>query len=465
MIRALKPARLWRPSLVRRLVLLAMFWSLLVLIAAGVALTALFRDTALTRFERELYEITQGLYAGSTVEQGEVVAPPLTDARATRVYSGRYWQIAEVAGDGRLRPLVRSRSLWDTVLKGPGDAPRRLPVGATVYYDEIGPLGAPLRGAARAVRLLGREQPVIIMAAEDRSPLDRDAQRFGVIIGAALLALGGGLIAAIVIQVRIGLQPLFALRREVADVRTGRAERLKGRYPVELEPLSTELNALMAHNQEVVDRQRTHVGNLAHALKTPISVMMTEASRTPGGLADLVTRQSETMQRQVDHHLRRARAAARAQGPGEKTAVDEVLDELARTLERIFSDKPVRIEWDAADDLCFHGERQDLLEIAGNLIENACKFSRGRVRVAAVANGPTQMLLTIDDDGPGLPVEQRNEVMQRGARLDESAPGSGLGLNIVDELAKAYGGRIRLADSVLGGLRVEVDLPRVEPEK
>lgn len=453
-----------RRSLVRRLVLLAMFWSFLVLIGAGLALTALFREAALKRFERDLFEVTQGLYAGSTVEEGEVVAPALTDARATRVYSGRYWQISEVGPQGKLRALVRSRSLWDTVLTGPTDA-AALRVGATEYYDETGPLAAPLRGAARTVRLLGRAQPVIIIAAEDRSLLDKDARRFGATISAALVLLGAGLIAAIVIQVRIGLQPLFALRREVADVRTGRAERLAGAYPTELEPLATELNALLAHNQEVVDRQRTHVGNLAHALKTPISVMMTEASRTRGSLGDLVTRQTETMQRQVEHHLRRARAAARSQGPGEKTVVDEVLDELARTLERMFRDPQVQVEWDAADDLCFHGERQDLLEIIGNLMENACKFSRGRVRVAAVANGPTRMTVSVEDNGPGLPAERRGEVMQRGARLDESAPGSGLGLNIVDELARAYGGSITLADSVLGGLRVDVDLPRVEPPK
>jgi signal transduction histidine kinase len=456
---------LHRPSLVRRLVLLAAFWSLLVLAGAGVALTAFFRQAALDRFERDLYEVTQGLYAGSTVEEGEVVAPPLTDARAVRVYSGRYWQIADIGPDGKLRPLVRSNSLWDRALDPPPDGVARLLVGSTVYYDSDGPLGTQLRTAARTVRLLGRQAPVIIMAAENRSPLDRDAGRFAVTTGIALALLGAGLIAAIVIQVRVGLEPLFRLRRQVSDVRTGRAERLAADYPVELQPLATELNALLDHNQDVVDRQRTHVGNLAHGLKTPISVMMAEASRAPGGFAELVMRQAETMQRQVDHHLRRARAAARMQGPGERTAVDEVLDELSRTLERIFRAQGVAVEWDAAADLCFHGERQDLMEIAGNLMENACKFSRGRVRVNASVTGPEEMLLTVEDNGPGLPPEQREEVLRRGARLDESAPGSGLGLNIVDELARAYGGRLALSDSIMGGLKIDVWLPRVAPER
>jgi len=264
------------------------------------------------------------------------------------------------------------------------------------------------------------------------------------------------------IQVRVGLRPLFDLRRAVSDVRKGKTDRVGGSYPVELEPLAVELNALVAHNQEVVERQRTHVGNLAHALKTPLTVMLTEASQRPGPLAEVVTHQAELMRGQVDHHLRRARAAARSQSHGERTLVDPVLDELAHTLERIFLPKPVVIDWRAPEDLCFRGERQDLLELAGNVIENAGKWCKGRVRVTAGPAGGERFTLTVEDDGPGLPPERRGEVLQRGARLDESAPGSGLGLAIVDELARAYGGGLTLSDSSLGGLKVELSLPRAE---
>jgi signal transduction histidine kinase len=452
---------LGRSSLVGRLIWSALAWSLLVLVGSGIALTTFFRSAALDRFDRDLYEVTQGLYAGTTIEDNEVVAPALTDARAVRVYSGSYWQLAEIQPSGRLNALVRSRSLWDTVLQGPADGAGRLVTGSTLYYDVRGPLNAPLRATARTVKILGRAAPVVIMAAEDRSPIDRDSRRFAVRIAIALVVLGAGLIAGIVLQVRFGLQPLFALSREVANIRGGRAERVVGDYPTELAPLATELNGLLAHNEEVVDRQRTHVGNLAHALKTPLSVMLAEAERDPGALAAVVTRQAETMKHQVDHHLRRARAAARAQGPGERTAVDEVLDELARTLERIFRPQGVVIDWDCDEALCFHGERQDLLEIAGNVMENACKWSRGKVRVAAVATDPLTWRLTVEDNGPGLPAEGREEVLKRGARLDESAPGSGLGLSIVDELARAYGGSVALDASAMGGLKVEVTLPRV----
>jgi signal transduction histidine kinase len=260
----------------------------------------------------------------------------------------------------------------------------------------------------------------------------------------------------------VGLRPLFDLRSEVAAVRRGKAQRLAETYPSELMPLAHELNALVAHNQQVVERQRTHVGNLAHALKTPISVMVTEAGQRPGPLAKVVTRQAEAMQKQVDHHLRRARAAARTQGQGERTSVAEVLDELSRTLGRIFRDKGVSIDWDADEELFFLGERQDLLEIAGNAVENACKWGKARVRIRADAAGRERFRLLVEDDGQGLPPERRDEVLQRGTRLDETAPGSGLGLSIVDELARAYGGSLALSDSSLGGLRLEIDLPQAE---
>lgn len=190
--------------------------------------------------------------------------------------------------------------------------------------------------------------------------------------------------------------------------------------------------------------------------------MLTEARQTGGPLAQVVESQAEAMRQQVDHHLRRARAAARTQGSGERTSVAEVLDELSRTLERIFQDKQMEIDWDAPDDLYFLGERQDLLELAGNAMENAGKWGRRKVRVRASAEPGDRLRLTIEDDGPGLNAEERLTVVRRGERLDESAPGSGLGLSIIDELSRAYGGGMKLGEARLGGLMVELDLPRAE---
>jgi signal transduction histidine kinase len=462
---ALRPAAGRRPSLVRRLVALAAVWSLVVLAVAGLALSLFFTHSETVRFDDQLTDVVDGLLAGTSVEAGAITPPTTTDPRAQRAYSGQYWEIATPDGTGGLRALARSRSLWDRVLSPPlgGAAVVAKAQGKSLFYDAVGPLEQPLRVDVTQVRMADFPSPVVFMAAEDRTPVNRDVRTFVTTIAVALGSLGVGLIAAVIIQVRVGLRPLFALRREVADVRTGRRESLEGTYPTELEPLASELNALVAHNQQVVERQRTHVGNLAHALKTPLSVILTEAGQQGGALANVVERQALIMNQQVDHHLRRARAAARTQGVGERTEVAPVIEELARTLERIFRERISRIDLNCADGLWFVGERQDLLEIAGNVMENACKFGRTRVRVTcSPAVDPRRFTLVVEDDGAGLALDQRDAVLKRGARLDENAPGSGLGLSIVDELARASGGAVELGESRLGGLRVELTLPRAE---
>jgi signal transduction histidine kinase len=452
------------PSLVRRLVLLAAAWSLAVLVGAGVSLSLFFNHAATVRFDDELSETIDGLLAGATFENGQVSSPPPSDPMEQRAYSGEYWEIAVADGSGAIHALARSRSLWDRALPAPpqGLAALAAAQGKPLYYNAAGPLEKRLRIAASEVRVSAFPTPVIFLAGQDRTPLDRDLRTFITTIAAALGILGFGLIAAVIVQVRVGLQPLFALRREVAEVRTGKREKLERAYPIELSPLASELNALVAHNQQVVERQRTHVGNLAHALKTPLSVILTEAGQRGGDLGALVERQAKIMSQQVDHHLRRARAAARTEGFGERTQVVPVLEELARALERLFRDRIAGIDLDCPEGLAFHGERQDLLEIAGNVMENACKWAKSRVRVSAASRGPDSFALTVEDDGEGLQEDQRETVMRRGARLDETSPGSGLGLSIVDELARAYDGSVSLGQSTLGGLKVEIRLPRAE---
>ncbi|HEX3365278.1 ATP-binding protein, partial [Phenylobacterium sp.] len=426
------PAALGASSLARRLVLLALTWSLGALVVTALVMGLLFQRAAIRRVDETLSDLITNLAAYSEVEDnGEVFAPPFTDQRALRTYSGRYWEIAEPTSGGKVVPLSnqRSHSLFDSVIWTPADLEARLKArpGRTVSYNANGPQDEPLRVRAQQNFLPGRKAPVIFLAAEDRSSVDHDVSNFIVATSAAFVLLAALLVVAIVIQVRVGLRPLFELRSEVAAVRRGKAQRLAETYPTELMPLAAELNALVEHNQQVVERQRTHVGNLAHALKTPISVMITEAGQQPGPLADVVGRQAEVMRQHVDHHLRRARAAARSRGQGERTDISEVLDELARTLERIFHDKGVTIDWDADEHLAFQGERQDFMELAGNAMENACKWCQGKVRVRAHALGPERLRLTVEDDGPGLPPERRDEVLRRGERLDENAPGSGLG--------------------------------------
>lgn len=449
-------------SLTRRLIWLAAGWIALALAITAVVLTSAFQESALRRMGAALNETLDEIVLAAVASVDEDEIPQIQDARTVRLLSGKYWVVAEAGPGGVLTPVGRSASLHNSALDTPEDLVERLSAafGRTLSFNAVGPAGEPLRVAASMKTLPGRAAPLVFIVGIDRSTIDADTRQFATITWIALLVLGAGLVAAVFIQVRVGLRPLFDLRNEIADVRKGKAARIGRAYPIEIQPLAQQVNRLLGHSQETVERQRTHVGNLAHALKTPIAVMMAEAGQAEGLLPETVRRQTRIMQAQVDHHLRRARAAARAaHGLGERTPVAEVLDEMAVMLERVFAHKDVEIDWRAPDALGFLGERQDLQEILGNLMENACKWCGRRVRVSAGPTGLGWMVLVVEDDGPGLPEDRRAEVLKRGARLDEDAPGSGLGLSIVDELVRAYGGRLTLADSDMGGLKAVLELP------
>ena len=451
-------------SLTRRLIWLAALWIVIALIATGWTLTSQYQESALRRLGDMLDETIDEVVLASDATPAGVEVAEIKDARTLRPLSGKYWAVAEPDGRDGLRVLARSPSLAGESLTVPAELPGRLPAafGEMITYNADGPIGRPLRIAATMKRLPGRDAPVVFMAGIDRSSIENDTRQFATFTWSSLLILGLGLVIAVFLQVQIGLRPLFSLRNEIADVRKGKAARIVHSYPMEIQPLAEQVNRLLDHNQETVERQRTHVGNLAHALKTPLSVMLAEAGTQTGILPDMVRKQTEVMKAQVDHHLRRARAAARAQLLGERTPIAEVLDEMAVMLERVFEEKSVEIDWRAPDELGFRGERQDLQEILGNLMENACKWAKRRVRISAGPTGLGQMVVVVEDDGPGLPADQRDAALERGARLDETTPGSGLGLSIVVELTRAYGGSITLADSDLGGLKVLLELPAAE---
>jgi signal transduction histidine kinase len=451
-------------SLTRRLIWLASAWIVVALTLTGLVLTSQFEESGLRRLGGVLGTTVDEVLLSTRSGEAGITTTQIQDSRTLRQLSGKYWAVAELTPDGRLVMLSRSVSLWDAEMPTPVELPDMLADagGKTISYNARGPADEPLRVAASVKTLTGQTNPIVFFAAIDRSTIDEDTDAFARVTWIALALLGAGLVAAVFTQVQIGLRPLFSLRNEIAAVRKGEAARIERAYPIEIQPLADQVNRLLAHNQEVVERQRTHVGNLAHALKTPLSVMLAEAGTQSGMLPDVVRRQSEIMKGQVDHHLRRARAAARAQGLGERTPLSEVLDELAVMLERVFETKGVEIDWRAPDALGFRGERQDLQEILGNLMENACKWCGRRVRVSAGPTGLGQMVVVVEDDGPGLPADRYEEVLKRGARLDEDAPGSGLGLSIVDDLVKAYGGRVTLARSDMGGLKALLELPAAE---
>lgn len=296
--------------------------------------------------------------------------------------------------------------------------------------------------------------------AGDAAEIDRDLSEFTRLLIAALCVLGLGLLIATFFQVRFGLRPLRAIRQKLAEIRSGEAEKLEGEIPDEIRPLQRELNALIQSNHEIVDRARTHVGNLAHALKTPLSVISNEARTHKGPLSDKVVEQAEIMRTQITHHLDRARVAARSSVIGDITDVDQVLQALKRTLDRIYGERGLDLIVEASTGLKFQGERQDFEEMVGNLLDNACKWAKSRVTAdAKQADGAARFTVIVDDDGPGLSKVELAKGVKRGQRLDESKPGSGLGLSIVADLAHLYKGHFELEPSPEGGLRAKLELP------
>ena len=277
---------------------------------------------------------------------------------------------------------------------------------------------------------------------------------------AALGVLGLGLVVATLFQVRFGLAPLRAIRHDLAAIRSGDAERLEGELPTEIRPLQQELNALIQSNREIVDRARTHVGNLAHALKTPLSVITNEAREKDGPLAGKVIEQAELMRNQITHHLDRARVAARSGAIGDITDVDGVLRGSSGRSTASMKAGLSSSTSDSDAGLKFQGEKQDFEEMVGNLLDNACKWAKSRVWVTATrAGGASNFEVLVDDNGPGLTEAERERAVKRGQRLDETKPGSGLGLSIVAELAHLYKGRFELEPSPQGGLRARLELP------
>lgn len=441
-------------SLRLRLIATAALWCAVALLAAWFVLSALFANQVRRGFDENLRAQLEGVIAASEWDAaaGPRLRRPLPDPRYQQPLSGWYWQI--VGSNG---PILRSRSLWDSALSFA--APGAGAPGAGIIFQNIaGPNSLRLRLAARRLTLAGVEGAMLFQLAGDSAGSEADIARFDRLLAAALVILGLGLIGAVVLQVQIGLRPLARIGHALAAIRTGQADHLQGAFPSEIQPLADEIDTLLGHQAAVISRARAHAGDLAHALKTPLAVLSNEAAGNDGELAAQVRRQVIEMQRQVDRHLSRARTAAAVGVLGAHCAIAPVLDELTRVLTRLYLDRRMTITVEGAEGLAFAGEREDLQEMLGNLMDNACQWAQGTVRVRAAVQG-SDMLLSIDDDGPGLPPERQREVLARGARLDESKPGSGLGLAITADMASLYQGGLSLQDSDLGGLSARLELP------
>ncbi len=454
-------------SLALRLFVSATAWAVVILLITGFVLSTLYRQSAERAFDRRLDVYLRTLVADvASPEQGSDKFPQsLGEPLFELPLSGWYWQVTRL--DPGKTQVRASRSLWDAGLP-------RLPAhGAADTVDGTrqgyvaGPEDQRLREVERDIDL-GDDGHYLVAVAGDASEIADETRSFDQALVITFSILAAVLLLTTMFQVRFGLAPLKRISDSLAAIRSGSAERLTGTFPEEIAPLARETNALIDANREIVERARTHVGNLAHALKTPLSVMVNEATaRGHDPFALKVQEQADIMRDQVARHLERARLAARLTVVGSVTKVAEVVTALARTMEKIHRDRNIAIEVHADEQARFRGERPDLEEMIGNLVDNACKWASARVTIEVAceridpASASQIVRIVVDDDGRGLSPSEREQVAKRGRRLDETKPGSGLGLSIVVELAGLYGGGLTLGTAPIGGLRVELVLPAV----
>ncbi|QXQ08522.1 sensor histidine kinase [Sphingosinicellaceae bacterium] len=434
------------------MILLAAAWIIPLLLIGGFALDRVLTDAITRNFDGQLDFALDAMIAAADIgPAGEVrFTRPLGDQRFSEPYSGLYWQVSMGGQD----PFV-SRSLWDRTLTP--DLKSDCRIVCRTYDTHF--KNEPLRMVQRTQALMGAPTRFNFMVAQSTADLDAQTATLRSVLLWSLGGLGVGLLALAALQSIYGLWPLRRVSMSIAAIRSGTATRVPEDFPREIAPFVAELNELLDHNAEQAEAARRHAGNLAHALKTPMSVLLGEAQAGASDLAATVATQTAIMRRHVDHHLARARATGRRAASASRADIWPSLEALARTIARIHADRGVVIDIDGDKTLAFRGERQDLEEMVGNLLDNAALYGGGRVFVTVSASGPNASIV-VEDDGTGIPPAERERLFERGARLDTAQPGTGLGLAIVRDVAEIYGGSVVLGESEdLGGLAVTLVLP------
>ncbi len=449
-------------SLNRRMILIATVWISVLLLGGGIALDRTLRAIITDNFDEQLEYVQTAMIASAEIgPDGEVLFNrALGDQRFLEPNSGLYWQIS---GEGH--EDYPSRSLWDRALAVKTDHQDARPhiYDSNQFGDET------LRIIERSIYLPGSDTRWWFLVAQDRAELDERLRETSSTLTKSFALLALGLIVLATLQTFYGLWPLRRVRQAIVQMRTGRQNRVTETLPLEVMPMVEELNALLAHNEKQAEEARRHAGNLAHALKTPLTVVMNAATAKADDLADTVIREAAVMRRQVDHHLARARAVGRRGQALSVASVWESACAVERAVTQLYSD--VRFDLDGNKLARVAAERQDLDEMLGNLIENAAKYGGGSVFVTVdvpqegAGAEPKFVEIWVEDDGMGIPEEERQRIFARGARLDTDKPGTGLGLAIVRDVAEIYDGSVMLDESEdMGGLMVRLKLPRVPEE-
>lgn len=442
-----------RKRLTSRIIFLSVFWVLIALLAAAVMLTQLYRDHIEQHYDAHVFTHVEELLAAVTVNTDgnpELYRLP-TDPRFHRMNSGWYWQVT-VGG----RPLSSSASLGDRSLDISG-----------LNFDEnhdaqilVDSEGQRLRARVVHVSHENLRDPITILATAPEVQIQDDVADFGLHIALSFAVLAIGLSIAVVVQVTIALRPLKAIQDSIREVQAGQVDRLPKDFPLDVQPVVDQLNSLLDHNETVLKRARTQLADLAHLLNTPLTVIRNEARNVYSKEGQIILDQAHSMSGSIDQYLSRARTSGTKNVFGYRTSIKAVIDDLRFAMERIYSDRDIRIELCSKGDCRFRGEVQDLEEMLGNLLDNACKWAAHRIEIRCSLDHD-RLTISIEDDGPGIDQEDLESVLRRGCKLDESAPGYGQGLSIVRDIAELYGGHLRLNRSDLGGLLAELELPAV----
>ncbi|GJL54254.1 MAG: ATPase [Nitrospirales bacterium] len=444
-----------RNTLTLRLLLTSSIWVILTLVATDILLVQLFRSHIELRFDAFLFDQLQGNIAASEIspQDGRLrMTWSPSNLRFHRPLSGWYWQILN---DGKL--VAKSRSLWDKRIQtnDPDIA------SGLQYQNILGPAGGQLRALSEKVTLPDSDAYFTFVVAGPISNIDLDVQQFSKMLLITLTALGIGLLGAVLLQIRFGLRPLRQLKVALTETRSGHTARLPESFPSEIQPVVSELNALLDHNAALLERARTQTANLAHALKNPLTVLNNETREIQGESRQILQDQLTSMTDSIHRYLSKARAAGAGGLLRTRIDVAPLAEDLRFSMNHLYKDKNLYIHFSGLEDCSFQGDRYDLEEMLGNLLDNACKWAQTRVEVHGERNNG-QWKLIVEDDGVGISEEQLTLALQRGRRLDETTPGHGLGLNIVHDIVALYGGTLQLHQSSLGGVRASLEWPAVD---
>jgi signal transduction histidine kinase len=442
-------------------VALSTIWAIVTLVVIFTLITTLYRQTSERGFDSLLSAHLFNLIGSVGISENGALtgSPDLGDLRFSQPDSGWYWSV-EPASEGVVGAL-RSSSM---VRPLPSPSVAEVPFNSAFQrsYTTEGLAGEQLEVFESEFVLDSKNRAARFRVMGNRTELEQEVASFQRRLLTYLSLFGIGMIGINAAAILFGLQPLRRVRNALAMVREGTAQRLSGSFPSEIEPLANETNALIENNRRIVERSRTQVGNLAHSLKTPLAVLLNEGRALGGAKGQLIADQAASMQKQVEHYLQRARVAAQRDSVVYRTPVAPLAERMVRVVQKLNPRVSLSLSL-SAESIVFAGEREDLEEILGNLLENAMKWAKSAASVcvtplAGATDGPGLFEIAIEDDGPGIPAEKAREAMQRGRRLDETKPGTGLGLAIVADLVNEYGGSLALERSAMGGLKAAVHL-------